>query len=185
MNRTEFFKTACTLGVCSCFGVRLFGQNEEPKETEETPEVKKLTKKLDFVQRRFAQLNTILNAHLSEDAKKKILEELGRTCAKDYISFAEKYKGNLDGFLKAIQEEWGEQVEYDKNNQTIKIVGQKQTNCFCPFAKTGVTPIDFCNCSIGWQKENYETILGKPVSVTINESILRGGERCSFTIKAS
>ena len=34
-----------------------------------------------------------------------------------------------------------------------------------------------------WQKETYESIIGKPVEVTIEESVLRGGERCSFTIK--
>jgi predicted hydrocarbon binding protein len=38
------------------------------------------------------------------------------------------------------------------------------------------------NCILGWQKAAFSTVLGKPVTVEIEESVLRGGSRCSFRI---
>jgi hypothetical protein len=49
--------------------------------------------------------------------------------------------------------------------------------------KPGVTPPDFCNCTLGWQKEAYSAILGRPVEAELEESILRGGSRCVFRIR--
>ena len=77
----------------------------------------------------------------------------------------------------------GGSIKQNKNKKIIKIHDKKRETCFCPFVNHKFTSIDFCNCSIGWQKETYESILGKPVEVNIEESVLRGGKRCSFTIK--
>jgi predicted hydrocarbon binding protein len=39
-----------------------------------------------------------------------------------------------------------------------------------------------CNCSLGWQKHTWETLLQKKVKVELTESVLRGGKRCVFKI---
>jgi len=39
-----------------------------------------------------------------------------------------------------------------------------------------------CNCTLGWQQEAFSTVIGKPVTAEIEETVLRGGERCSFRI---
>ena len=41
-------------------------------------------------------------------------------------------------------------------------------------------PAYFCDCSVGWQKEIYESVLGKTVDVVLKESVLRGGKRPNY-----
>ena len=48
--------------------------------------------------------------------------------------------------------------------------------------KAGRTPGEFCDCTLGWQEEAFSTVLGKPVAVVVEESVLRGSSRCSFRI---
>jgi predicted hydrocarbon binding protein len=36
---------------------------------------------------------------------------------------------------------------------------------------------------LGWQKQTYSAILGKPVEAELEESILRGSGRCVFRIQ--
>jgi predicted ArsR family transcriptional regulator len=112
----------------------------------------------------------------------KILENLGRACAKEHAASFEKFKGDPESFLGDLKKNWAERTEYDKKTKTMKVIGKKQESCFCPFVDKSMTPKDFCNCSIGFNKESFETVLGQPVDVIIEESILRGGERCSFVI---
>jgi predicted hydrocarbon binding protein len=107
---------------------------------------------------------------------------MGRTCAKENADEFLKFKDNPEGFLEDMKQKWAERTEYDKGTKTIRVIGRKQETCFCPFVDKSMTPKEFCNCSIGFNKEAFETILGKPVDVKIEESILRGGERCSFVI---
>ena len=40
----------------------------------------------------------------------------------------------------------------------------------------------FCNCGAGWFKPLWEGILGEPVDVVCEESVLRGDDRCHFAI---
>lgn len=47
------------------------------------------------------------------------------------------------------------------------------------------TPKVVCNCSLGWQKRTWETVLGKKVDVELVESVLRGGKRCVFRVRVS
>lgn len=182
MKRKEFLKGACTLGVCSCIGVKLFAQNAETNNADDS-KMKDLEWKIDFIHKRFAKLIEIMNKNLDKNKVKSLLQNLGRECANINNNNAHKYKNNLEGFLLDIQKKWVEKVEYNKDKKIIKIYDKKRDKCFCPFVNDKFTSIDFCNCSIGWQKETYESIIGKPVEVTVEESVLRGGERCSFTIK--
>ena len=81
-----------------------------------------------------------------------------------------------------MKKNWAENVEYNKGKKSIRVVGKKAENCYCPLVDKSITPKDFCNCSMGWAKQTYETVFEKPVKVTIEESILFGGERCSHLI---
>jgi effector-binding domain-containing protein len=60
--------------------------------------------------------------------------------------------------------------------------------CFCSLVKevirTGeeLSPT-FCNCSAGWYVQMWETILDRsPIRVDVEQSILRGDDRCVFAI---
>jgi predicted hydrocarbon binding protein len=96
----------------------------------------------------------------------------------------DKYKNDIRGFLVAIQASngWVEKAEYNEKTGTIRIVDRSK-NCTCPLVEKGLTPSDQCECTLGWQKQTYSAILGKPVEAELEESILRGGSRCVFRIQ--
>jgi hypothetical protein len=85
--------------------------------------------------------------------------------------------------LAQIKADWAENTEYDPQAKKIRVIGKKDPACFCPFVDKSITPKNFCQCSMGNMKETFETILGKTVNVKIEESILYGGERCTFVIR--
>lgn len=182
MKRRDFLKTAGVCGFCSCAGMTLLAQ-EGASEDSNDSKIKALEGRLDFARRRFAMLIEILGKNLKPETRDKILEDLGRECAKEYKAMFEEYKNDLSGFLKAVQQEWAERTEYDEENGKIRIVGRKTDACFCPLVKKGVTPIEACSCSVGWQKEGYRMITGKEVDAKVEESVLRGGDRCSFAVE--
>lgn len=108
---------------------------------------------------------------------------MGRECAKEGKNEIIKYQGKIEEYLKDLKAKWVEKAEFDEGSNEIRIQDKKRDKCFCPFVDITLMTKDFCNCSIGWQKENYETILEKKVDVKIDSSILRGADHCSFTIK--
>jgi len=75
-----------------------------------------------------------------------------------------------------------ERAAYDKAAGTITVVDRSKT-CTCAFVDPGVTPPDFCACTLGWQKEAYSMILGEPVDAELESSVLRGAGQCAFRIK--
>ena len=60
---------------------------------------------------------------------------------------------------------------------------RKLTYCHCPWIRAAlkthetVSPI-FCYCSVSWDKQLWEGILGIPVEVKIVESLLNGDSHC-------
>jgi len=181
MDRKEFLASACKLGVCSCTGIALFkpGNIYAAQEDKNSAALKQ---SLDFSQRRFAKLVEIIAADLEPSQKTKILEQLGRSCSQESKSMFIKFNNDLEGFLNSIKNQWAEKIEYDKKEKRVTIYGKKMDQCFCPIVDNALTPTDFCECSRGWQKNTFETIIGKPVTAHVEESILRGGQRCTFSV---
>lgn len=180
MTRDQFIK-GCASGLCSCAAVALVPR-EAAFAQSESPEIGALKGRIDACQVRFAKLVGILNGALEPPARKKVFESLGRECAQQYRDLTAKYTNDLKGFLAMAQKEWVEKVDYDENAGTIRIV-DKGPNCSCPLVKQGVTPPEFCDCTLGWQKEAYSAMLGRPVEAELEESILRGGRHCVFRIR--
>jgi hypothetical protein len=184
MNRKEFIKSFCVGGVCSCMAFPIFAANEDAKESN-NKKIKELGQKIQFMQTRMAKLINILDGKMDDAGLNKVLEDLGTECSKEYESYYQGYKNNLEGFLQMVKKAWEMNVEHDKENKVIKILGKKTEKCFCPFVKESLMSPDFCNCSLGWQQHTYATLIGKPVKVKIIESILRGGKSCNFVIDYS
>jgi predicted ArsR family transcriptional regulator len=182
MKRKEFLRSACSLGMCSCASLSLLSTTTLIANSDDTKK-KESDWRIGFIQRRFAKLLEGMNSTVDEQTRKKILEGVGRTCAKENSEFFTKFKDNPEGFLEELKQKWAENTSFDKSAKTIRVTGKKQESCFCPFVEKSITPKDFCNCSIGFNKESFEMVLGKSVNVKIEESILRGGERCTFIIR--
>ncbi|HYH01401.1 MAG TPA: hypothetical protein VD837_19905 [Terriglobales bacterium] len=176
------FVTCCAAGVCSAAFVSITptaaAQSAEP-------DPKWLQSQLDSARLRYAKFIEVLGRELDEATKKRLLQALGRECAIQYRDVTwDKFKGDIKGFLKAVQEPsgWVAKAEYDEQAGTIRIV-DRQKRCTCPLVQKSGTPADQCECTLGWQKETYSRILGRPVEAEIEESILRGGSRCVYLIK--
>ncbi|UCG03931.1 MAG: hypothetical protein JSW11_08075 [Candidatus Heimdallarchaeota archaeon] len=113
-----------------------------------------------------------------------VLEMTGRACAHVHSgeTFWEIWETtkNLDNFIVKINEVVGEKIYTKLDNNTLSVSYSK---CKCPLVRSGLveSPL-ICECSPNWLMENFEAILGQPVTVTIEQTILRGANTCQFTI---
>lgn len=176
MNRKDFLAAAATLGGCVCTGALL--RAAEPAPASDSPEVKPLRGQIDFMQKRLARLLRALDA----PTRQRVLETMGRECAKEFGGLIGKYRGQPREFLDEARRLWAQETSYDPATGEIRVV-DRAAHCTCAFVQPGVTPADFCACTLGWQKEAYATILGEPVDAELEESILRGDTRCAFRIR--
>ena len=110
-------------------------------------------------------------------------EDMGRNCAKS-LGWAEKYKDKPEEFFEYMFKHSGENISFNEDKTKITVV-TRERDCDCPIVNSSQTPAYYCNCSLGWQKETYEVILGKKVDVNLKESVLRGSQRCVFEINLS
>jgi predicted hydrocarbon binding protein len=184
MKKREFLKTCCGLGICSCAATLLPASDPAKTENVDSEEMKKnnvrLNWRLNHAKRQMSLLLCKIEPEISPQVRCAILEDMGRSCAKS-LGWALKYKGNPEGFFEHMKKHSGENLTFDKERKKITII-TRDRDCDCPIVDSAKTPGYYCNCSLGWQKETYETILGVPVSVEIKESVLRGAKRCVFEV---
>jgi predicted hydrocarbon binding protein len=117
---------------------------------------------------------------MDSEQLKLIFQELGRNCARS-LGWATKYKGDPEGFFAHMKAHSEETIAFSEDRKTITIVTQHRP-CDCPIMKDQCVDGQYCECSIGWQQETYETILDKKVSVNIKEACFRGSDRCVFEV---
>ena len=182
MKRNDFFKT-CGAGICGCGVLGLLAPLAARAADAPAPpqDYEQLKQQLEGARERFARLLAVLDEQLDEAARGRVLQGLGRQCAQDYGAFFAKYRGDLQGYLDKVKTAWVERTEYDEKTGILRVIG-KPGPCGCPLVKAGRTPAGFCECSRGWNQAAFATVLGRPVSVEIEESVLGGGSRCSFRV---
>ncbi len=180
MDRKEFLKGACGLGVCGCV-LTVFGVPEslEAAAPTDTPD-----QRLAFAQYQLANLVRFMAADTAAAAAAAgVLEKTGRECAK-LGQLPARFKGDPDGYFAAAKKNWGTDFSWDKENGIIT-VAVAEGPCGCPLVDSRRTPAFWCNCSVGYQREAFETIFGRPVQASLKDSKLSGGKRCIFEVKLS
>jgi len=186
MKRNDFMKL-CAAGACGCctsavlapLSAQTQSGKEQPSAAPTESEIQKL--QFDRARERFASLISIMGEYVDDATRDKILRKLGRACAQEGIRLFEKFRGDLPGFLTAIKTAWVDRTEVDETTGILRVIG-KIPRCVCPLVKTGRTPADFCACTTGWNEFAFSTVLGKPVTVELEESVLRGNTRCTHRI---
>lgn len=178
MDRKEFLKSACGLGVCGC-AVGLLGAPVPSNAAEAAAEDQRLA----FVRYQLAKLLGFLATDAPADACAGILEKTGRECAK-LGQLGVKFQGDPDGYLAAIKKLWGTDSSWDKQTGVVT-VSVAEGDCGCPLVDQRRTPAVWCNCSVGYQKESFEAVFGKPVKAHLKESKLGGAKRCVFEVSLS
>ncbi len=179
MKRKDFLGSACKIGLCSCVGLPMISSDLFAADDEK----KKDDWRIGFMQKRFSKLIDAIQSNSSPEQTEKMIEALGKACGEDSKTWYANNIGNIEGMLDQLKKTWIETVEYDKEKGVIKLYGKKTGKCGCPFVDGSKISKEFCNCSIGYQKEVWSNISGKNVDASIIESVLYGAERCSFMIK--
>ncbi len=175
MDRKEFLKSACGAGLCSCafswFGSPSTAVAVEPSADEQ---------RLAFVRYQVAKMVGFLSAEAPAAACATVLEKTGRECAK-LGTLVAAFKGNPEGYFAAATKAWGTDFTWDKP-RGIVTVAVAPGECGCPLVDPRRTPAVWCNCSVGYQKEAFETVFGRPVQAKLKESKLGGSTRCVFEL---
>jgi hypothetical protein len=77
--------------------------------------------------------------------------------------------------------------ERDKHEGATDPTVRHAAACHCPVIKAAILAGEeisptFCHCATGWFRPVWETLLGRPVKVVCEESVLQGHDRCRFAI---
>lgn len=175
MDRKEFLKGICGLGVCGCalnvLGTRPLLQAADPPAEDQ---------RLRFARYQLAKMLGFLAADASPETGIGILEKTGRECAK-LGQLQARFKGDIEGYFAAAKKNWGTTFAWDKLKGVITIT-VPEGDCGCPLVDQRRTPAVFCHCSVGYQKETFDTLFGKPVKACLKESKLSGSKRCVFEV---
>lgn len=124
-----------------------------------------------------------LEEYVDETKRVRVLENCGRTCIpRSFIKRAQACNNgakNIDEFLDRLGKIWS---HLQRDGDSIYVVYEK---CYCPLVKAypeKLSPI-FCNCSRGWIRELFESVLERPVDVEFEKSIRQGDDVCRFRVR--
>jgi hypothetical protein len=178
VDRKEFLTRACGLGVCGC-AVGLLGASDRLRAEEPAAPDQRLV----FARYQLAKMVGLMAADKAAEACAGIIEKTGRECAK-LGQLGARFKGDPEGYFAAIKTNWGTDASWDKKTGIIT-VAVAEGECGCPLVDSKRTPAFWCNCSVGYQKESFEAVFGKPVQAALKESKLSGSKRCVFEVKVT
>jgi hypothetical protein len=77
--------------------------------------------------------------------------------------------------------------EREKHESAADPLVKRAAACHCPIVKAAILAgeeisFTFCSCGTGWFKPLWEEIVGTPVKVVCEGSVLRGDDACKFAI---
>ncbi len=137
-------------------------------------------------------INTILSQlrELKGSQTTMVLENCGRECLKSSSSFYKRIqklrndiedKNNIEIIFSTYKEEiYKNSPTLYKENGDIYLEYQK---CGCGMVTDGgVTDPFLCNCTVGYTKQIFETLFGRPVTVKLLKAILNGDSICKQKI---
>lgn len=197
MNRKEFLVqltgySALGAGLAAsafapCCAAAQSLSNTQPKPAEGTP----LDKRFAWAQTWARRMMDNIDIELDEPTRKRLMQANGRTCYRGIVN-PPKFPP-LDQFIVGANH-WagkdgpiirreGDTVYFD---YFANPAGLRNADgwCLCPLVEKGPEGLSgtFCECSVGYVREMFTQITGKPVQVELLESLKRGGKRCRFKI---
>lgn len=175
MDRMDFLKSVCGLGACGC-ALNILGTRYSLRAADPPAE----DQRLRFARYQLAKMLGFMAVDAPPETCIGILEKTGRECAK-LGQLQAKFKGDMEGYFAAAKKNWGTDFAWDKLKGVITIT-VPEGDCGCPVVDRRRTPAVFCHCSVGYQKETFDTLFGKPVKACLKESKLGGSQRCVFEI---
>ncbi len=175
MDRKGFLKTVCGLGVCGCVASLV-----DPPEAVAAGPAEVPDQRLAFARYQVAKMVGFMAAGTSVPACADVLQNTGRECAK-LGGLAARFKGDPEAYFAAGRAAWGTTFQWNKDTGTVTVT-VPEGECSCPLVDSKRTPAFFCNCSVGYQKESFGVVFGRPVQASLKESKLGGSRRCVFEV---
>jgi len=182
MDRKDFLKSACTLGICGCT-MRFLGAIEPVQAAEPPATPPAEDQRLMFAKYQVANMVGFLAKDAPAGTCAAILEKTGRECAK--LGQLGRFKDKPEAYFAAAKKAYGTEMSWDKEKGIITVAVPDNGPCGCPLVDPKRTPVEWCSCSVGYQKEAFESIFGKPVQARLKESKLQGAKRCVFEVTVS
>lgn len=176
MDRKMFLKTVCGLGACGCVASLL-----SPADVLAAPQAEAPDQRLAFARYQVAKLAGFMADDPAAPACAEMVEKTGRECAK-LTGVGVRFKGDPDGYFAASRKAWGTEFEWDKA-KGIVLVTVAEGPCGCPLVDAKRTPSFWCHCSVGYQKEVFSAVFGRPAQATLKASKLAGAKRCVFEVQ--
>lgn len=127
-----------------------------------------------------------------EETQRRLLETAGKFCALrasvPIVSKIAKEESDEKRRLEQVKE----LIHFPNIHQEEKLgemfirveYTEEDEPCICPLVQYGIidkTPL-LCDCTRGWLKNNFEALLQKSVTVSLEKSALRGDKYCSFIV---
>ena len=197
MKRKEFLRRSVQAGACC--GVTLLVDSASgvtPQESNPAPPLSACEKKVAQGQDVIRRLIQQLDAKLDQGTREGIMECCGQACyegahgkrsgktptpeeVSKFLEGMRKYLG-ADG-VKQVGDETLVYFKYTSNPEGLKTA---DGYCLCPILENAPKdiPATYCHCSVGYVREIFERGTGKPATVQLTETVLRGGKACRFTI---
>jgi hypothetical protein len=186
MKRKDFIKRACFSGTCLCgFGsLLLAGEGSaDPGRSEEGNNDRQ-----DLIQEWVANLLTNMNKGLDEESIRKVMKK----CAVVHYNnlrmddILTGYTGNLEAFMKFLEEKWGWKIQWDAAAKTL-IADENKDYCVCPMVnrEKDMKSAALCYCSEGFAEMMFGRVTGGPATATVISSIQRGDKSCKYKVTFS
>ena len=139
-------------------------------------------------ERTAAWINSVLKqlSLLEHEKGITILQECGRECTAASALLEGAFKvGNVsrnadpEELFRIFKQQYYNTPNLSKTGSVITLVFEE---CTCPMYRKGVTNPYLCSCTTGFSRHIFETLFGRPVTVTLLGSILKGDDVCKQEI---
>ena len=142
---------------------------------------------IEHLSKWIAALMEGLEAEVDEETRERLMEYCGHACA---FHFGSLYKAkaiqsevtDIDELLNEINQQ--ENFWCGKWVRDGEIIYSVCEACGCPLVRAGLVELSstFCQCSRGWVKAVFETLLGKAIEVNLEQAIGREDKICKYIV---
>ena len=194
LNRQEFLQKTC-VGLCACAAavacpaadtVEMATVEVVAPVAPETP----VAGRMQFAQKWVKQFFDVLDANVDEATRTRLMEANGKAC---YLAShkAASMPIPLPDMVQRLQSSVGPEncrregnvvyFNYVKNRNRLRIA---DGYCLCPLVEKGPEGLSgtYCQCSVGYVREMFESTTRRKAQVELLESLKRGGKACRFKI---
>ena len=185
MKRNKFLLNGFKYGLSAAAIMPVFKCDPGALPIKDDPDCERRMKLVQDWVMRFME---VVDTKLSKKEGEELMDQCGRRCFCSHQNSGEQVvKLDPEDLVKRLKTNWSEESATKEGDIIyIKyILKNKPNKCLCPMVNRFSSEISgtYCLCSAGYLKQMFETYTDKKVEVEIRESIIRGGNVCSFIVK--